>query len=882
MKYRRALMLVELGSDVAEVLGGVRSLIPGLEQLVVAVWTPPPSFAGLALGLGEEPGAGATLSLEALGAAAAGVALQARVQLVPELSSSALAELCASESIELLVEGSRTFQSASALYELRKLHPLPVLFAQGPLPAGPTLPIFCFALGHRARASLRAFLRDHADPSMHVTLLGPDAPSGDELTALLEIAGIQATLETANRPGSTSLRRWIADWVPDRPARLLVFAQLPALALLGAQWPAPVLLLPPPPTLTRPQPRPLDVADLTDDGGPLRLRLDQAAAVGDLPAIPDQPITFVSRGKVLLTRGAEAGALTLDAGLGVLALGVYRADEHPGTDPVEAIEQRLRVIRPGTKPLILFDAQLPDPLLRLLPLPPAELLAVRLRPTHSCDSLRERLHQALLLPRVIDARTVLDEGEALDVSEELDPVRLARVAQRLRQQGFPVVGIVHRGALHPSVQDFSAWNQTDLMTARRLPSPLPTRPPEAALPGNQVELEFDNRQARLWLLEAIAHSRHRVHLQVYMALDDGVGAPVEAALAEAGARGVQVRVLVDSLHGLHGSFGTRNPLLERLAGRPGVELRTSRPITEVPSLSDLKLRDHRKLVVVDGALALVGGRNLSHEYYAGFEEVPLSPHTPWREVPWLDAGARVQGPAVAAVDASFLGAWLEAGGTPYPLSTPSPVGTSAARVVVHHGLRDAYTLETYLELIDTARSHLYAVNGFPFMLELQHALLRALRRGVQVRVITGHLVPHHDGQPFQGPLATARAAATELVHSRLDPLIAQGAQAFLYGVEEHPGWAQGLGRVHPHVHAKVLSADGRRCAVGSANLDLTASYWESELMLVVEDPEVVREYEARIETLIASSVPIRPDDPAWQQLAQRRAWMRHWPGVLSV
>ncbi|MDQ3263999.1 MAG: phosphatidylserine/phosphatidylglycerophosphate/cardiolipin synthase family protein [Myxococcota bacterium] len=875
-------MLVELGADATAVLGVLRALVPKLEQLVVAVWTPTPSFAGLALGLGEEPGTRATGSLEALGVAAAEVAASARVQLVPELGSAALADLCASESIDLLVEGSRTFQSASALYELRRSRPLPVLFAQGPLPTGPDLPIFCFALGHRARASLRAFLRDHADPSMHVTLLGPDAPSGDELTALLEIAGIQATLETANRPGSTTLRRWIADWVPDRPARLLVFAQLPALALLGAQWPAPVLLLPPPPTLQRPQPRPLDVADLTDDGGPLWVRLDQAAAVGDLPAIPDQPITFVSGGKVLLTRGAEAGALTLDAGLVVLALGVYRAQEHPGTDPVEALEQRLRVLRPGKKPLILFDAELPDTLLRRLPLPPAELLAVRLRPTQSCDSLRERLHQALLLPRVIDARTVLDEGEALDVSEELDPVRLARVAQRLRKGGFPVVAIVHRGSLHPSVQDFTCWNETDLLAARSLPTLLPPPPPEEAIPGNRVELEFDNRQARLWLLDAIAHSRKRVHLQVYMALDDDAGAPVETALAEAGARGVQVRVLVDSLHGLHGSFGARNPLLDRLAGRPGVELRTSRPITELPSLSDLKLRDHRKLVVVDGELALVGGRNLSHEYYAGFEEVPLAPHTPWREVPWLDAGARVQGPAVAAVDASFRDAWIEAGGASFPRITPAPAGPSSARVVLHHGLRDARTLETYLELIATARSHLYAVNGFPFLLELQHAFLQALRRGVQVRVISGHLVPTHGGQPFKGPLASARAAATELVHSRLDPLIAQGAQVFLYRVPPQPQWAPEVGPVQPHVHAKVLSVDGKQCAVGSANLDVTASYWESELMLLVEDPQVVRGYEARIEALIATSVPLRKDDPAWQELAQRRAWMRHWPGVLSV
>ena len=85
-----------------------------------------------------------------------------------------------------------------------------------------------------------------------------------------------------------------------------------------------------------------------------------------------------------------------------------------------------------------------------------------------------------------------------------------------------------------------------------------------------------------------------------MALDDDVGRPVEAALAAAAARGVTVRVLVDSLHGLHGSFGLHNPILDRLSARPGVELRVGNPVGPGSALVDLKQRDHRKLVIADG------------------------------------------------------------------------------------------------------------------------------------------------------------------------------------------------------------------------------------------------------------------------------------------
>ena len=297
---------------------------------------------------------------------------------------------------------------------------------------------------------------------------------------------------------------------------------------------------------------------------------------------------------------------------------------------------------------------------------------------------------------------------------------------------------------------------------------------------------------------------------------------------------------------------------------------------------DLKLRNHRKIVVADGRVALVGGRNLGSEYYTGFDEARIAPGSPWRDVPWLDAGALVEGPAVAAVERAFLAAWLEAGGAAFAIAEPSAAGPSAVRVITHDGLRDARTLETYLDLVQGARSHVDVVNGFPLLLELQHALVRAVERGVRVRVLVGHVAPTWSGRHFEGAWPTARSAATELVHSRLDPIVAAGGEAWLFAVRGVPGWAPELGVVHPHVHAKLVSVDGERCAIGSANLDVTSAYWESELMLVVEDAEHTRGLEARIDEILAGSVRVRRDDAAWRESARRRAWMRHWPGVLSI
>ena len=488
---------------------------------------------------------------------------------------------------------------------------------------------------------------------------------------------------------------------------------------------------------------------------------------------------------------------------------------------------------------------------------------------------------------------MLDEGDALDVSAATDAVRLARVASRLRANGYPVAAIVYAGSHRPHAAGFAALRSAELAAANLVPSALP--PPgrsiadrlaavggSVATAGNQIEVELDNVTARRWLLDAVGAARERVHFQVYMAEDDDVGATVEAALAATAARGVPVRVLVDSLHGFHGSLGAHNPLLDRLASRPGVELRVSRPVTTLPSLEDLKQRNHRKLLITDGAVALVGGRNLSHEYYTGFAEVALTTRSLWREVPWLDAGARIEGPAVARLDEIFRDSWLEAGGAPFPISPRPPAGSSPVRVISHDGLRDATTLEAFLALVDGAKSHVYVINGFPLLLEIQHALLRALRRGVRVRTLFGNLTPTHAGVPFGGPWSSARIAATELVHSRQDLLVQHGAEAYRLAVPEQPGWEPGLGSIRPHVHAKALSADGVACAVGSANLDITASYWESEVLLVVEDPPVARALEARVDQLIAASERVDRDDPEWQATALRRQWMRRWPGVLSV
>ena len=874
MNFRRVLLLLDVESDVGPAIDLIRRLAPDADLLWIVARVPAGRVAWFSSQAPADLNAAATSWLEGVRSAASGAARSVDVRVEPEIHASGLVELAEAADIDLFVT-----RSLPEIAEVRKRRPLAVLWAADEASgSGPIENILCLAVGERARRAVGRFLRDHVPSGPRVTAL-VRRPSS-EFASDLQVAGITGSVEQATH-------------FPSGPLDLVAVAHFPGALLAARKWRAPVLILPPLESRGRANPPAMDVCDVIDENGVIRLRAHYALGVGRLEPIPDQTLAIVSGGRVVATAASEDGAAELTSVPDADALGLYRLAGRESADPLTVIEEDIALIRPGSRPVILFNSNLVESDLRLLSrLEGAELLAVRMRVTESCRAIRARLRNVRLRDAVVDARAVLDEGSALDVGNDLDSVRLARVATRMRAAGFPIAAIVYQGPFTPSTIGFAAIRPEELpsnlslqLPSRGDPSLGPRLDATTGAPliaGNRIELELDNATARRWLLEAVAAAKSRVHLQIYMALDDDVGSAVEGALAAAAARGVIVRVVVDSLHGFYGSLGAHNPLLERLGGRPGVDLRVLDPITSPPSLDELKQRDHRKIAVIDGELALLGGRNLSHEYYAGFEEVRLTARSLWREVPWLDAGAKVEGPAVAALDRSFLDAWTAAGGAPFEIAERPAAGAVAVRVVLHHGLRDARTLDAYIAMIETAESHVYTVNGFPLILEIQHALLRALRRGVTVRTLFGNLTPTHEGSPFHGPWSSARTQATDLVHSRMDALVAEGAEAYELVVPQQPVWESGLGAIHPHVHAKLTSVDGRVCSVGSANLDVTAGYWENELVLIVEDPPTAAALEARVDRLLVQSQRVDPNDPEWQKLSKRRGWMRHWPGVMSV
>jgi len=753
----------------------------------------------------------------------------------------------------------------------------------------------------RSAMPATALLRERLPADVHTWFLAVD-PSGPQpdAAAIGELLGWPTALEVAAVTGGRTLIRTALTALTDgKPVDLVVLAAPTGTTLTPFLWmvravapPLPFLIIPGGRPATELRPR-LEVPDLLLLGDRLlgsALRVDLA---GRAEPVDREQLTLIYRGEALAEVNVVAGQFALSSPPRLPDVVGVSTDAEAA---VESLKGVARVIRVDGAPIALFDARL-DPAPWKAHLGGARRFwAIALTPRSAPGALRAHLDRADAL---LDASGVLQDGHPDDLPAGVEPVRLERVARHLRAAGVPVDLVVGAdpGPGYASVPAaLLATASPEALEDLIAGAWRPPRPDDRLLEltgaapavAHSLAVEWDNRVARERLLGLLAGAADSVHLQTYIFEDDPIGALVSEALMAAADRGVAVLVLVDSLYSLHGSLGQENPPLARLEAHSGVSLRAVRPVN---ALEDMKRRNHRKLIIIDGLTGLVSGRNIGAMYYTGFGEAALSPETTYREVPWLDAGAAVTGPVVAELEASFRQTWLRSGGPVYPAPRavdptlqPGVEGAFPVRFVTHESMTDTQTLDAYRALLESATSRVTLVNTFPLQFELQQVLLTLLARGVAVRFLVGNVRPAFVAgsvrQPFPG--GQVRELATQVIHGRLDTLVKAGASVYEFALDRRPEWSSELELALPHVHAKVLSVDGRVFTIGSANLDITAGYWESEALLVVEDAAQTAALEETLEALLASSVLVDPTDPAWQDRAERRAWLsRHWPSALG-
>jgi len=318
------------------------------------------------------------------------------------------------------------------------------------------------------------------------------------------------------------------------------------------------------------------------------------------------------------------------------------------------------------------------------------------------------------------------------------------------------------------------------------------------------------------MLEAIAGATHSLQLETYIFMPDSLGMRFREALVQARRRGVRVQVLIDAFGSLGLPANFWHPLVQL-----GGEFRWFNSFRAAERYGH---RNHRKLLVADSRLAIVGGFNVGEAYYG--DGVTRG---------WRDLGLQMQGPLAAALEESFSDLFEKA-------AEPPPA------------------FPHFLPTADTA------IHGGPWTLLLsepglgrrafKRALLHDLSRARDVRIICAYFVPNW--RLRRALIRTARRGGRVqlILAGRTDIEVSRLASRSLYAKLLRAGVE--ICEYQPQIlHTKLLIIDHLVYA-GSANLDTRSLSLNHELMIRIDNEETAAQARAIFEADRTRSLPINP------------------------
>ncbi len=406
--------------------------------------------------------------------------------------------------------------------------------------------------------------------------------------------------------------------------------------------------------------------------------------------------------------------------------------------------------------------------------------------------------------------------------------RLMRMVMRLREQFkatqpdilFPVLTPAHRATVE---------------LAERL-GQLPI------LGGNAVELIEDTQTLFDRVVADIDAAKNHVHLLFYIYADDVTGRRVGEALIRAASRGVKCRVLVDSV-------GAR-PMLKTLGvhlAQHDVEVCEALPVGMFRrSMSRVDLRNHRKLLIIDGRIAYTGSHNCVDASYGR------------KDMVWRDLTVRVMGPVVLDMQVVFVGDWYFETGElltrRHYAPTPDAVGEVAAQVLPSG---PNYPTENYQRFLVAALygAQRHVVMTTPYFVPdapLMQAIETAVLRGVTVDLI----VPQRFDQIMVG-------AATR---AYFEDVLAAGVHLHLY--------TDGL------LHAKTVSIDDEVSFIGSSNFDIRSFALNFEMNMLFYDVAVAQTLRQYQRQYLQHSLPLT--ETQWAERPLIRQWFENLTKLLSA
>jgi cardiolipin synthase len=351
--------------------------------------------------------------------------------------------------------------------------------------------------------------------------------------------------------------------------------------------------------------------------------------------------------------------------------------------------------------------------------------------------------------------------------------------------------------------------------------------------NNQATLLIDGEATFASIFAGIEAAAQYVLVQFYIVRDDGVGRALAERLLGLAAAGVRVHLLYDEL----GSVGLPRAYVDRLRAG-GVAIRAIHALGPGVNRLRLNFRNHRKVVVVDGLRAWVGGLNVGDEYLGRDPRLGR----------WRDTHLRVEGPVVQCVQAAFVEDWLWAGGRLPPLRWRPGLAPAGGYPVLCLPSGPADELETctlfFIAAIHRARRRLWIASPY-FVPDEQFvtALQLAALRGVDVRV----LIPQHSDNPLVNLSAWSYVQALEQA----------GVAMYRY----EGGF----------MHQKVTLIDDDWSTVGTANFDNRSFRLNFEITMAVIDRELALQVQTMLEDDFSQSSPMHAADLDARSFAFRLA-----------
>ncbi len=361
-----------------------------------------------------------------------------------------------------------------------------------------------------------------------------------------------------------------------------------------------------------------------------------------------------------------------------------------------------------------------------------------------------------------------------------------------------------------------------------------------AVDGNSVELLHDYPEILRRIAADIDAAQRFVHVEYYALSSDQETESVFVALERAQQRGVKVRVLMDQ----YGSRKYRNyrKTRERLT-QVGIEWHLMLPLRPAHGeFSRLDLRNHRKIVVIDGKIGFTGSQNIIRRNYFRRDKIYYD-----------ELVARVDGSVAAELNAAFVTDWYAESGVlldertaPEAMVIPTSGGEALCQVLPSgSGFDDENNLKLFTSLIHAAQRKLVITNPY-FVPDdaLMVAITSAAQRGVDVSLINSEV----SDQFF----------VSHAQHSYYEQLMKAGVKVYWY-------------RAPILLHSKCMAIDDDIAVIGSSNLDIRSFQLNMEVTLIVYDRDAVTQLRAIEATYIERSKLLHLHEWQTRSILQRLA-----------